>query len=101
MSKPLDDYQQATRNVAALQRAETAGLSKFAGEDVEYVVVDDEKTSQDRVQLRSEQPTTYDVGFYREELIRVAESVLSPMGWREQDIESYLGDHADASLSAY
>lgn len=101
VSKPLDAYQQATRNVAALQRAETAGLSKFAGEDVEYVVVDDAKTTQDRVQLRSEQPTSYDVGFYREELIRVAESVLSPMGWREHDIELYLQDHADATLSAF
>lgn len=61
----------------------------------------DSKASRDRVQLRYVEPETYDVGFYRDELLWVAESILSSMGWRDRDFEMYLRDHADASLLTY
>ncbi|MDT9694059.1 hypothetical protein Q5762_38180, partial [Streptomyces sp. P9(2023)] len=68
----VEEYAQATRNVAALKRAEARGLERFPGQDVEYVVVDDAKSSRDRVQLAHENPDTYDTGFYRERAIRAA-----------------------------
>jgi DNA polymerase I len=101
VSKPLEAYTQATRNVAALQRAEDVGLSTHAGENVEYVVVDNDKQSRDRVQLLAENPETYDPEFYTDELIRATESVLAPMGWREADIREYLADYRDTTLDHY
>ncbi|SDM99041.1 DNA polymerase I [Halogranum gelatinilyticum] len=101
VSKPLDDYTQSTRNVAALERVENRGLTRSPGQDVEYVVVDDSKQSSDRVALASEGLDEYDVDFYRAQLLRAAESVLSPLGWREGDVEQYLADHKDVSLQAF
>jgi DNA polymerase I len=34
-------------------------------------------------------------------LLRAAESVLAPLGWRRADIEDYLADRTDASLSDF
>ncbi len=45
ISKPLEEYTQSTQNVAALQRARDQSLAVHPGQDIEYVVVDDEKTS--------------------------------------------------------
>ncbi|WP_280177987.1 hypothetical protein [Halorussus marinus] len=36
-----------------------------------------------------------------DELIRAAESVLSPVGWRERRIRRYLADRTNASLRRY
>jgi DNA polymerase I len=101
VSKPLAEYSQSTRNVAALQRAEDVGLDKHAGEDVEYVVVDDAKRGRDRVTLLAEDPQDCDADFYVDELIRVGESVLAPLGWQETDIRRYLADHVETTLAAY
>jgi DNA polymerase I len=101
VSKPLDEYSQSTRNVAALQRAKDVGMETHAGENVEYVVVDDDKRGRDRVTLLTEDPQDYDAEFYVEELIRVGESVLAPAGWREADIRQYLADHLEMTLTAY
>lgn len=90
-------------DVAALERAADLRMDKHTGENVAYVVVDDEKTSRERVRLASEdgREGEYDVGFYRDLTVRAAESVLSPFGWRRLDIEQYLADREDAVLSAY
>ncbi|WP_232700569.1 type B DNA-directed DNA polymerase [Halobacterium wangiae] len=101
VSKPLAEYSQSTRNVAALERATDVGLEKHAGENVEYVVVDNSKRGRDRVQLLAEDPKTYDGGFYVDELIRAAESVLAPMEYREEDIRAFLDDTRDATLGEY
>jgi len=45
VSKPLEGYTQNTQNVAALKRARDYDLSIHPGQDIEYVVVDDEKSS--------------------------------------------------------
>ena len=68
---------------------------------MEYVVVDDSKQSSDRVAFASEGLDEYDVDFYRTQLLRAAESVLSPLGWREGEIKQYLADHKDVSLQAF
>jgi DNA polymerase I len=103
VSKPLEQYQSRTRTVAALQRAERCGLSVHPGESISYVVVDDSKRSHERVRLAFEvdKGTPYDKRFHRGRLLRAAESILSPLGWRRADIESYLDGSKDVSLGAF
>ncbi|MFB6130358.1 MAG: type B DNA-directed DNA polymerase [Salinigranum sp.] len=100
-SKRADEYDRHTRTVAALERAAHQGLAREPGQDVAYVVADDSKRSIDRVRLADEEIDRYDAEFYRERLLRAAESVLSPLGWRRGEIESHLDDRRDASLAAY
>ena len=99
-SKTAEESAHDTRTVSALERAADDGRHLHAGQGVNYVVVDDSKRSRDRVRLASE-ADDYDVEFYAEQLVRAAESVLSPMGWRQEDIERYLADRTDASLISY
>jgi DNA polymerase I len=101
VSKRLEAYSQSTRNVAALERAADLGLDKRPGQDVEYVVVDDGKRGRDRVALLAEEPDGYDAGFYRAQLLRAAESVLSPTGFRREGIERQLADRVDGSITAF
>ncbi|WP_254663094.1 DNA polymerase domain-containing protein [Haladaptatus sp. W1] len=101
VSKKKEDYTQSTRSVAALERAADLGLSRAPGQSVSYVVVDDAKQSRERVELASEELGEYDVGFYRELLVRAAASVVSPLGWRESDIEQYLSSHDEISLKSF
>ncbi|QCJ47232.1 type B DNA-directed DNA polymerase [Haloprofundus sp. MHR1] len=101
VSKHVDEYSQYTRNVAALERAEGHGLSRGPGESVSYVVIDDEKRSRDRVALAHEDISDYDVDFYETLLLRAAESVLSPLGWRRSAIENALSESQDSKLSAF
>ncbi|WP_224271024.1 type B DNA-directed DNA polymerase [Haloprofundus salinisoli] len=101
VSKNAGEYSQYTRNAAALERAEGHGLSRSPGESVSYVVVDDEKRSRDRVALAHEEPLEYDADFYETLLLRAAESVLSPLGWRQSAIENALAGSQDSKLSAF
>jgi DNA polymerase I len=101
VSKKREDYTQSTRSVAALERAADLGLTRAPGQSVSYVVVDDAKDSRDRVALTSEELSEYDVGFYRELVVRAAASVFSPLGWCELDIEQYLSSHDEISLKSF
>ncbi len=101
VSKKKEDYTQSTRSVAALERAVDMGLTRAPGQSVSYVVVDDAKQSRERVRLASEESDEYDVGFYRELLVRAAASVLSPLGWREKHIEQFLLRHDELSLKSF
>jgi len=101
VSKRLAEYGRDTRNAAALERSAALGLERFPGQDVEYVVVDDERSSRERVRLLSEDPTTYDRSFYRERTLRAARSVLAPLGWDRKRIEGYLAGRADGRLDAF
>ena len=101
VSKRVENYTQTTKNVAALERAADLGLEKNPGQDVEYVVVDDEKRGRARVCLLHEKPDGYDIEFYTDLLIRVTESILSPLQFREQDIRQYFADRVDASITGY
>ena len=60
VSKSLEGYTQNTQNVAALKRARDQDLAVHPGQDIEYVVVDDEKNSRERVALANEDIETYD-----------------------------------------
>lgn len=77
------------------------GKSIHPGQDFEYVVVDSEKSSRDRVALAHETVDTYDASYYETSLLRVAESVLSPLGWDQSDILLELSSEKDAVLSSF
>lgn len=99
VSKRVEEYTQTTKNVAALERASDLGLEKHTGQDVAYVVVDDEKDGRARVTLVHEEPERYDVAFYREQLCRAAESVVAPAGFSREEIEGQLAGRVDGPLS--
>ncbi|MFB6152752.1 MAG: type B DNA-directed DNA polymerase, partial [Halodesulfurarchaeum sp.] len=101
VSKRLAEYSQSTRNVAALERAADMGLEKRPGQDVAYVVTDDTASSRARVQLGHEAPDTYDPAFYRDRAIRAAEAIVSPLGWRREDIRAALADTDPTRLDAF
>ncbi|WP_049972797.1 hypothetical protein [Haladaptatus cibarius] len=101
VSKKREDYTQSTRSVTALERAADLGLTGPSDQSVWYVVVDDSKHSRERVMLASEELDEYDTGFYRELLIRAVASVLSPLGWRESDIEQELEQYSESSLASF
>jgi DNA polymerase I len=101
VSKPLGDYRQSTRGAAALERAELLGFDRYPGQDVKYVVVNDDASGAQRVRLGFEDGERYDPGFYEELAIRACESVVSPVGWRRHEIEQHLEGVQDATLSAF
>jgi DNA polymerase I len=101
VSQRPDAYEQRTQTVAALERAATQGLDRHPGQDIEYVVVDDNRRSKERVQLGHEPLGPYDEDFYRELAVRAGESVLSPFGWDRSDIERTLAGHDVLTLSSF
>ncbi len=101
VSKPLEGYSQNTQNVAALKRARDQNLAVHPGQDIEYVVVDDEKSSRERVALTHEEIDSYDASYYETQLVRTVESVLSPLGWDRSDIRRELSGERDAVLSSF
>ncbi|RKD86271.1 type B DNA-directed DNA polymerase [Halopiger aswanensis] len=101
ISKPLEGYTQNTQNVAALKRARDQDLAIHPGQDIEYVVVDDEKSSRDRVALTHEEIETYDASYYETQLVRAVESVLSPLGWDRIDIQRKLSTGKETVLSSF
>jgi DNA polymerase I len=101
ISKDRAAYDQYTHSVAALDRLADAGIDRRPGQRVRYVVTDDARDSRERVRLARETPTDYDAEFYADRLVRAAESVLAPLGWRRADIEASLADRTDASLSDF
>ena len=101
VSKPLEGYTQNTQNVAALKRAREQDLAVHPGQDIEYVVVDDEKTSRERVALAHEEIESYDASYYETQLIRAVESVLSPLGWDRRDIQQELTETGKLTLTNF
>ncbi len=101
VSKSLEAYTQSTRNVAALERSRVQGIDVNPGQDVHYVVVDDAKSSRERVRLGHEAIESYDTAFYRDRAIRAATAVLSPIGVREGDVRDALGPSAATSVTGW
>ncbi|MFB6235941.1 MAG: type B DNA-directed DNA polymerase [Halopenitus sp.] len=102
LSKAPGEYSRNTRTAAAIRRAEDTAVTFHAGQDVEYVVADDDADRQlARVRLAFEDPTDYDAEAYADQLIRAAESVTLPFGWDRGRIRTYLAGDRNASLSAF
>ncbi len=86
VSKKIESYSVENRSVAAMKRARKHGIEIKPGQDVSYVVRDDRANSMDRVRLSFELDS-YDPRYYKQELFRAAESILSPLGWEKEEIE--------------
>ena len=101
MLKPLAGYTHATRNVAALERTRDQGLAVHPGQNIAYVVVNDATSSRDRVAFAHEDIDAYDASYYETQLIRAVESVLSPLGWDQEDIRTTLAATSETKLAAF
>ena len=101
VSKPLERYTQNTQNVAALTRVRDQDLAIHPGQDIEYVVVDDEKKSRERVALTHEEVETYDASHYETQLVQAVESVLSPLGWDRAEVRRELAETREANVTAF
>ncbi len=87
--------------MAALKRARDQDLAVHPGQDIQYVVVDDEKTSREQVVLAQEEIESYDASYYETQLIRAIESVLSPLGWDRTDIQQELSGAREPELTDF
>jgi len=65
------------------------------------VVVDDEKSSRERVALAHEEVESYDGAYYETQLVRVVESVLSPLGWDRTEIRREIAETRETDLTAF
>ena len=87
--------------MAALKRARDQNLTVHPGQDIEYVVVDDEKRSRERVALAHEEINSYDPSYYETELVRAVESLLSPIGWDRSKIRRELAETRVPELTVF
>ena len=71
-------------------------LAVHPGQDVEYVVVDDEKFSRERGALAHEEVESY----YETELVRAVGSVLAPLGWDREKIRREIVENRGANHGA-
>ncbi len=101
VSKDKTEYSQRTTTVAALERAADLGLTRSPGQTIEYIVIDDTRSSRDRVRLATEEPATYDAAYYDQALLRAATSVLSPVGWSNERIKQQLSDVQNLLLDQF
>jgi DNA polymerase I len=101
VTKPLEGYSQNTQNVAALKRAQDHDLAVYPGQDIEYVVINDEKTTRNRVALAHEEIESYDVSYYETQLMRAVESILAPLGWDRSDIKRELAETEPETLGGW
>jgi DNA polymerase I len=101
-SKTLDAYQVNNRSVSALKRARKNGIQMKPGQSIQFVVRDDEADPMDRTRLDFEaEEGNYDAQFYREQLIRACESVISPLGSDRNEIEEHLSLQKKKSLKNF
>ncbi len=100
-SKKLENYTVRNRTAAALKRAKEHGIDMKPGQNICFVVRDDSADSIDRVRLNFELGVEYDIEFYKKELIRAAESVLSPIGLNREDIYRKISRFNEVSLQTY
>jgi DNA polymerase I len=72
------------------------------GQSVRFIVRDDDADTMDRTRLDFEtQEGDYDPVFYKTELIRAAESILSPLGLDREDIRRRLSDSEKSTLQEF
>ena len=100
VSKSMEAYKVKNRSFSALKRADFHGIDVKPGQKVSFVVKDDNADPMDRTRLSFE-AKNYDEEFYRKQLIRAAESVLSPLGLDREDIEDKLSQTAKTTLRDY
>ena len=88
-------------NVAELERARGQDLTVHPSQDILYVVVDDEKSSRERIALAHEEVEIYDPSYYETQLVRAVESLLSPLGWDRTVIRRGLAKTQELELTDF
>lgn len=101
VSKNPEQYKQHNLNWSALTRAKKQSLNINPGENVKYVVINNNKKDKNRVKLYYEDINQYDKQFYKKMLIRAAESILSPLKWDKTKIKNYLNKNKDIELKTF
>lgn len=102
VTKTLEQYQAENKTVSVLKRARENGLEVKPGQSVEFLVRDDDAEPLERTRLGFEaRESDYDVDFYRKELIRATESILSPLGLDREDIRRRLSTESGTTLKRF
>lgn len=101
-SKSLESYSVENRTVSALKRAEKHGIEIRPGQTIKFVVRDDKADPIERTRLDFEAAQgDYDPDFYTQELVRAAESVLSPLGIDRDDIRRRMSSTSRKNLAQF
>jgi DNA polymerase I len=102
ISKEPSEYTQSIKSAAAVKRARQLHDHHIGpGQSVEYLVHNDSSIGIERVRLPYDDPDTYDTAFYRDQLIRAAESILAPLGWERQEIRAAISETKDVGLRSF
>jgi len=101
-SKSLESYSVENRTVSALKRAEKHDIEIRPGQTIKFLVRDDEADPIERIRLDFEiAQGEYDPNFYTQELVRAAESVLSPLGIDRDDIRRRMNSTSRRNLAHF
>jgi DNA polymerase I len=102
VSKNLEQYKVNNRSVSALKRAKHHNIEVKPGQSVNFLVRDDDADPMDRTRLDFEaEEGDYDKDFYRTEMIRATESILSPLGLDREDIRRRTQDFSKATIEIF
>lgn len=102
VTKPPEAYRHRTLPAAAMARSRSLGVDRQPGQDVRYLVIDADPDAHERVRLHFESlDASYDRAWYRTRLVRAAESVISPLGWDRDRIETYLRGNRAVTLESF
>lgn len=85
VSKRLEDYSVENLSTSTIRRARLNGFEIKPGQKARYVVKDRDSAPIDKVRLGFE-AEKYDKDFYSEQVIRAAESVISPFSWSREKV---------------
>ena len=102
LTRELKAYRQRTLPAAAMAKSRALGVNRQPGQDVRYLVIDADPDAHERVMLHFENlDLNYDIDFYRTRLVRACESIVSPLGWDRDRIETYLRGERRVTLGVF
>lgn len=100
-SKKLEDYRVSNRLTSALRRAEFNGLEVRPGQEVGFVVRNDDAAPLNRVRLSFEAGERYDENFYVDKLLDAAYTVLAPLDWSREEVEAKIRGSGRKKLASF
>lgn len=103
-SKTLEQYKVSNRITSALRRAKFNGVNIRAGQEVTFLVRNDDSPPLNRVRLNFElenSETLYDKNFYTERVVDAVYTVLAPLGWTREEVEGKIKGSGKRKLASY
>jgi DNA polymerase I len=101
VSKTLQQYSSNSLSALCLRRAREKNVEIMSGQELQFLVSDNERKDIDRVRLGFEDAGRYDETYYIKELVRAAETVLSPLGIKRKGIRERLEETGKARVKEY